>query len=156
MHYIHEFTLLTKPNILCIEHCSPSFSHMECWEQHSLKFKNLPALVLINEENLHISQPQRLFFFMDHKTDPKILLHAFFKQVGSSLLLHRVCIFLSTIPAKWLVPGCGILMRLVCSCTLTSHLLQARAQATSLPSQAQLPCRVLKISVRGTNMKNLS
>lgn len=92
---------------------------------------------------------------MEHKTNPEIL-HAFFKQVGSSLLLNRVCIFLFTIPAKWLVPGCGILMRPACWCTLTSHLLQERAQATSLPSPAQLLFRVLKRSARGINMKNLS
>lgn len=38
------------------------------------------------------------FSFMD--PTPEILLHALFKQVRSSLLLNRVCIFLLMIPAQ--------------------------------------------------------
>lgn len=94
------------------------------------------------------------FSFMD--PTPEILLHALFKQVSSSLLLNRVCVFLLVIPAKCSVPGCAILVRLVCWWTAISHVVQEKAQATFHSSKAQLLFRVLKMSVKGITMKNLS
>lgn len=72
---------------------------------------------------IYIHHKHKNFFCMEHKTSPKILLHALFKQVRRSLNLNRVFILLFKIPATWLVPGWGILVSLVCWCTLAAHLL---------------------------------